>query len=344
MYWTGLTPDEARQALVNKDKSKRDKRTNLKEAVDRFIKDGDNVAVGGFVDIRQPVAVTHEMIRHGFKDLTLSYQSGGMAVDYLAGAMALDETHFSIKRMEFAYWAHESFGLSPLFRYLAENGKVELEDWSNYNMSARFKAGAMGLTFIPCRSPLGSDVLRACRARVMDCPFTGHPTVLLPASYPNVAIIHVQSADMYGNCVINGTDATCQEMAMAAEHTIVTCERIVPHRHITRRPKEINIPFFAVDAVVHVPFGAYPTNCRRYYHFNKEHIATFHALSTRLLKGHPEGLKAYYDDYIFGAHTFEDFIDHFPARKLMEEFQSEMQNYERMIGAGTSALSQLDSE
>ncbi len=330
-FWTGLTPDAARKALVNKDKSKRDKRSSLKDAVNRFIKDGDNVAIGGFVDNRQPVAATFEMIRHGFKDLTLSYQSGGMAIDYLAGAMALRPDHFSIKRMEFAYWAHESFGLSPIFRYIAENGMVELEDWSNYNMSARFKAGAMGLTFIPCRSPLGSDILKKCRAKVMDCPFTGRPIILLPASYPNVAIIHVQTADMFGNCVINGTDATCQEIAMAADYTIVTCERIVPHRVITRRPKEIGIPFFAVDAVVHVPFGAYPTNCRRYYYFNKEHIATFHALGTRLRKGDPKGLAAYYDDYIFGAKGFEDFIDHFPVRKLLEEYQSEMQNFERMV-------------
>ena len=59
----------------------------LKQAVDQFIKDGDNVGIGGFVNIRQPIAITHEMVRHGFKDLTLSWQSAGMAPDYLAGAM-----------------------------------------------------------------------------------------------------------------------------------------------------------------------------------------------------------------------------------------------------------------
>ena len=45
MFWSGLMPDEARSALVNKDKSRRDKRTTLKEAVGTFIKDGDNVAI-----------------------------------------------------------------------------------------------------------------------------------------------------------------------------------------------------------------------------------------------------------------------------------------------------------
>jgi acyl CoA:acetate/3-ketoacid CoA transferase alpha subunit len=117
----------------------------LKDAVSRFIKDGDNIGIGGFVNIRQPVAITHEMVRQGFKDITLSFQSAGMAPDILAGGMIVKPDHCSIKRIELAYWAHEAFGLSPAWRYLAERGLVEFEDWSNYNMSARFEAGAMGL-------------------------------------------------------------------------------------------------------------------------------------------------------------------------------------------------------
>ena len=46
MFWTGLSPDQAREALVNKDKSMRDKRMTLKEAVSKFVKSGDNVGIG----------------------------------------------------------------------------------------------------------------------------------------------------------------------------------------------------------------------------------------------------------------------------------------------------------
>ena len=51
MFWTGLSPDEAREALVNKDKSMKDKRMTLKEAVSRFVKNGDNVGIGTFVSL-----------------------------------------------------------------------------------------------------------------------------------------------------------------------------------------------------------------------------------------------------------------------------------------------------
>jgi hypothetical protein len=71
-----------------------------------------------------------------------------MGPEILAGAMMARPEHFSFKRIELAYWGHESFGLSPAWRYLAERALIEFEDWSNYNMSARFKAGAMGLPFL----------------------------------------------------------------------------------------------------------------------------------------------------------------------------------------------------
>ena len=109
MFWTGLSPDEARAALVKKDKSMRDKRMSLKEAIDWFVKPGANVAFGGFVDIRQAIASAHELIRHGFRDLTLSFQSAGMGPDVLAGAMIARPDHCNIRRVELAYWAHEGY-------------------------------------------------------------------------------------------------------------------------------------------------------------------------------------------------------------------------------------------
>ncbi len=332
MFWTGLSPDEAREALVNKDKSQKDKRMTLKEAVSRFVKDGDNVGIGGFVDVRQPIAICHEMIRKGFKDLTLSFQSAGMAPEYFAGAMMLNPDKFSIKRIELAYWGHEAFGLAPAWRYLAERGMIEIEDWSNYNMSARFKAGSMGLPFIPTRGPLGGDVKRTSRTKIINCPFTDRPIALLPASNPDVALIHVQAADMYGNCIIRGTDCTCAEIAMASAHTIVTCEQLVSHELLTRNPKDIMIPFAAVDAVIEVPYGAYPGACRRHYWFDGAHIRKFLGLIAPIAKGgSPDALQAYYDEYIYGVENFEDFLQKVGVKQLLAVKAAEYDNCERLV-------------
>ncbi len=331
MFWTGLSPDEARKALVNKDKSMRDKTMSLKEAVDTFIKDGDNIGIGGFVDIRQPVAITHEMIRHGFKDLTLSFQSAGLAPDYLGAAMMVNPDHFSIKRIELAYWAHEAFGLAPMFRYLAERGMIEIEDWSNANMSARFKAGAIGIPFIPTRGPLAGDVARSNRTKIIDCPFTGRPIGLLPASNPDVAIIHVNAADKYGNAIIRGSECTCPEISMASARTIITCEQLVSHELVTSMPKDIAIPFPGVDAVIEVPFGAYPGACRRHYYYNKEHIADLHRATGPACKTDDLGpLKEYCDKYIFGVDDFTGFLELFGVTELLRAKKLEAENCERL--------------
>ncbi|MDD2420751.1 MAG: CoA transferase subunit A [Heliobacteriaceae bacterium] len=316
MYWTGLSPDEARQYLANKDKSKKDKRMTLKAAVEKFVNDGDNIGIGGFVNARQPIAIVHEIIRQGRKDLILSFQSAGLAPEYLAGAMAIDPDHLSIKRMELAYFAHEAFGISPLLRYLTENSLVELEDWSNYNMSARFKAASIGLPFIPCRSPLGSDMLQTNRAKVITCPFTERPIMLLPASHPNVALIHVQEADIYGNCRIQGPLYTCPEIAMAAANIIVTCDRLIEYDEMTRYPNRISLPYFAVDAVIEVPFGSYPGNCNGIHYFDEQHIQEFRGLCEKARKGDKAGLKEYYDKYIFGVKNTTEFVNQLPLSQI----------------------------
>lgn len=331
MFWTGLSPDEAREVLVNKDKSMRDKRMTLKEAVSKFVKNGDNVGIGGFVNVRQPVAICHEMVRQGFKDLTLSWQSAGLAPELLAGAMILNPNKFSIKRIELAYWGHEAFGLSPSWRYLAERGMLEIEDWSNYNMSARFKAGAMGLPFIPSRSPLGGDIKNTSRTKIINCPFTERPIGLLPASNPNVGLLHVQAADKYGNCIIRGTDATCAEIAMASAHTIVTCEQLVSHELLTTNPKDIMIPFAAVDAVIEVPYGAYPGACRRHYWFDGDHTRKFLACISPMCKGGaPDALQAYYDEYIYGVENFGEFLQKVGVNQLMAVKTAEAHHCERL--------------
>lgn len=300
----------------------------LAAAVNTFIKDGAALGIGGFVNSRQPLAIVHEIIRQGRQDLTLMFQSAGLAPELLAGAMALRPGYVSIKRMELAYFAHEYAGISPLFRHLAENQLVEIEDWSNYNMSARFKAGAMGVPFLPTRSPLGSDVMRSNRSITMPCPFTGRPVGLVPAAHPDVALIHVQEADLYGNCRIQGQLFTCPELAMAAGHTIVTCERLVEEDVITNHPTQTSIPFFAVDAVVEAPFGAFPGMCHDYYYYGQEHMTDFIQAANHLRQGDQMPLKKYYQKYIIGVNNFDDFISQIPYQQLKHSQQMEGRSLE----------------
>src|SRR5207249_1200836 len=166
----------------------------------------------------------------------------------------------------------EARGLSPHARRVLESGEVECTEWSNYTLALRFKAAAMGLPFLPCRSLVGADTFVRSAAKTIACPFTGEPLTAVPALYPDVAAIHVHEADCYGNCRIRGTSVADLDIARAAKRLIITCERLIPNDDIRREPTQTVIPFFCVDAVCEVPYGSYPGNMPYEYFSDEAHL------------------------------------------------------------------------
>ncbi len=317
-FW-GPTPREARKAAVAKKKGLHDKRTTLKEAVAKHVKDGMNLGIGGFVNTRVPMACVHEIIRHGVKDLTLSFQSISMCAELIAGASIAFPDHVSLKRVELAWWGYEVIGIAPLFRYLLSREELEVDDYTNFGMSVRFKAGAMGIPFIPIKDHGGSDMEITNRGKLVTCPFSGDSTYILPACNPDLAIIHVNACDMYGNARIFGALCTCPEIAQAACHTILTTERVIPTESIRQHPNMTEIPFPVVDAVVEQPFGSYPGACYGDYWFDMPEFLEFRKASDEFRKtGNKDNLKAYFDKYIFGCETFDDFLATRPYSKFKE--------------------------
>ncbi|ABK16827.1 CoA transferase subunit A [Syntrophobacter fumaroxidans] len=263
--WWGPSPEQARKVMVHKSKALSDKRTTIKDAVNKYVKDGINIAIGGFVNTRPPVAFIHEIIRHGAKDLTLSFQSNSICPELLAGAMLLYPDHLSIKRVELAWWGYEVIGIAPLFRHLCANGMIRIDDYTNYGMSARFKAAAMGLEFLPVRDHGGADMELVNRGMMVESPFSGKNCYLVPACYPDVGLLNVTAADMHGNCRIFGAHCTCPEIAMAAAHTLVTCEQLISNENIRTYPNLTEIPYTAVDAVIEQRFASFPGACYGFY-------------------------------------------------------------------------------
>lgn len=280
-----------------------DKTTTLGEAVRRFVKDGSHISIGGFTINRNPMAAVYEIIRQGRRDLHLYAHSNGQGVDELIGSGC-------IARLEIAYGGNGLFASTCIrFKKAVQAGSIQVEDYSNYQMSLRFLAGAMGVPFLPTRSGLGTDIvarwgfpaaLRRDEAKipdqklwVLDNPFTGHTdarqVVLVPAIQTDVAIIHVQQADCHGTARIKGLPFVDVEQAKASTHLIVTCEELVAPGELRDNPDLNQIPPFIVDAVVHVPHGAYPTACLGHYDYDPVFLKRYAALAAD---------DAAYSDYI----------------------------------------------
>jgi phosphonate C-P lyase system protein PhnG len=129
------------------------KRMSLKEAIARFVPDGAHLSIGGFTINRNPMAAVYEINRQQKRRLHLYAHSNGQGVDELIGAGCVDA-------IEIAYAGSGRFAPTCIrFRKAVESGCLKVEDYSNYQMTLRFMAGAMGVPFLPTRSSLGSDIV-----------------------------------------------------------------------------------------------------------------------------------------------------------------------------------------
>jgi 3-oxoacid CoA-transferase subunit A/glutaconate CoA-transferase subunit A len=226
-----------------------------------------------------------------------------------------------VSRVEVAYaFGHELRGLSPCGRRAVESGQVKVVgELSNASYQWRFLAASMGVPFIPVRSMLGTDTLKYSSARVMDDPWSGKPVCLVPACYPDVSLFHVHRCDRFGNAQIDGIRVEDVELARASRRLIITTEKIIEHEVIQAQPWETLIPFYLVDAVVEVPFGAHPTEMPISYSFDEEHIAHWLEVSQTEV-----GTRAYFDQFVFGVPDFAAYIEKVGGEKRMKQLQEIM--------------------
>ena len=301
--------------MMLKDSS--NKEMSLSQAIKGFVNDGSHISIGGFTINRNPMAAVYELIRQKKRDLHLYAHSNGQGVDELVGAGV-------ISRLEIAYGGNGRFAPTCIrFKKAVQEGAIAVEDYSNFQMTLRFLAGALGVPFLPTRSGMGSDILARWgfsqetrssnpkmpdkKAVVMDNPFGDWAetakVVLVPAIQPDVTIIHAQKAATDGTVRINGLPFTDVEQAKAAEHVIVTCEELVAPDDLRDNADLNTLPPFCVDAVCHVPLGAYPTACYKYYDYDPKYLKDYAAFARK-----EDAFQNYIEKYIFGTESHERFL------------------------------------
>jgi len=291
-----------------------DKLMGLGEAVSRFVKDGCQMAIGGFTITRNPMAVAYEIVRQRVKEIHLVCHSHGQALDVLIGAGC-------VKRLEIAYGGNGRYAPTCVrFKKAVQRSEIEFEDYSNYQMSLRFLAGALGMPFMPTKSGLGSDLMNYegfspdirkeekvanKKYAKMENPFSEEKdeVVLLPALTPDVTILHTQYVGDDGTVRIKGLTFADIEQAKAADKVIVTCEEIVPRSFIRTDPDQNSLPPFFVDAIVKIPYGAHPTACYSFYDYDPKHLNLY-----RKMAEDDNLFGEYLDEWVYGVSSWEDYL------------------------------------
>lgn len=268
-----------------------EKLMSMTEAVARFVKDGEILVIEGFTHLIC-FAAAHEIIRQKKRNLTACRLTPDLIYDQLVAAGCVKKLVFS--------WAGNP-GVGSLFglRRAVEEGlprPVAVEEYTHFGMVARFMAGASHLPFMHLQTFAGSDLPRKNRKiKFINCPYTKKKLATVPALNPDLAVIHVQRADSFGNAQIWGLMGVQREAAFASAKVIIVAEELVETSLIRRDPNRTLIPGMIVDAVVIEPFACHPSYALGYYGRDNE----FYVQWARISK-EKQSLDRYLTEWVYG--------------------------------------------
>ena len=249
---------------------------SLHDAVAKYVQSGDQISFGGFTTNKKPMAAVREILRQGQTDFTVWAGPAGGDWDMMIG-------EGRVKAYINCYTANSGYtNVSRRFRAAIEAGKLTYEDYSQDVLMLQLHAASLGLPFLPVKLMSGSglckfwgiseetrktlDKVDNLKFAYVENPFNpGETVVAVPVPKLDTAVIHVQKASPDGTCIIEGDEFHDVDIAVAAKKVIVTCEELVSDEWIRRDPSVTSVFGECVSAVVHVPFGAWPSQCYNYY-------------------------------------------------------------------------------
>lgn len=296
---------------------------SLKDAISKYVEDGDVISFGGFTTNRKPYAAVYEILRQGQKDFIAEAGPAGGDWDLLIGE---DRVLAYIN----CYTANSGYtNVSRRFRKHIEEGKLLYEDYSQDVEMLRLHAASLGLPYLPVKLMMGTGltdkwgISREQRAKIdklpnekfveVENPFKkGDKVIACPVPEIDTAIIHVQMASPDGTCRIIGDEFHDVDIAVAARKTIVTCEELVSNEYIRRDPTKNSIPAFCVDAVVHVPFGAHPSQCYDYYDYDGDFFKHYNIVSKT-----EEDFKEFVKEWVYDIEDHDAYLNKLGATRLL---------------------------
>jgi len=277
-----------------------------KEAVSRFVHDGDSVITGNYTE-SLPYSLIFEIIRQKKRGLTYYSQSGIADAEFLVAGDCVEKvcTAFLHK------WGGRAAG-GMVERY-QRAGKIQVEDYSNFTYNARLAAGAYGYSFMPVLPAImDSDVFKVRgymgdeKFGVVQCPFTKRDIPVVPAANPDVCLLHVQRADKHGNAQHWGGLGSTVHACLASKRIIVTCEELVDYDIIKSSPHHTIVPGFRVSAVIEEPYGCHPSELPGYRNPDSVMLSLINAALAS-----PAGLAPMLDQWVYKLPDRAAYIQHY---------------------------------
>ncbi|WP_278923366.1 MULTISPECIES: CoA transferase subunit A [Pseudophaeobacter] len=192
-----------------------DKSCKIASAIAK-IKPGDRVMIGGFGVPGTPMTLIQALVDHGADNLTIIKNDAnepGMGIDHLlqSGQVSrLITTHL---------------GLNTHAISLMNTGQIEVEFNAQGILAERIRAGGAGIGAVLSDIGIGTEL--AVGKQVVE--IAGKPHLVETALRADVALIHADRADIFGNLAYVATAQNFNPlMAMAADCVIAETETLLP--------------------------------------------------------------------------------------------------------------------
>lgn len=256
------------------------------------LRSGMTIGIGGFGSRRKPMALVRAIAASDVADLTVvSY--GGPDVGLLIAAG-------KVSRLVTGFVTLDSIPLEPHFRLARQGGRIKLTELDEGMLHWALLAAAHRLPFLPMRAGLGSDVMRVNRhIRTVRSPYAdGEEFAAVPALRLDVALVHMNRADLRGNGQYLGPDPYFDDLyCRAADRAFMSCERIVPTADLMADAplQSLLINRSMVSGVVETPNGAHFTSCVPDYGRDEEFQAEYAAAAAD-----PERWRQFHATYLAG--------------------------------------------
>ena len=261
------------------------------------IEDGMTVGIGGWGSRRKPMALVRAILRSDLKDLTI--------VSYAGPDVGLLLQSGQASRVVYAFATLDSIPLEPLFSRARQEATATFREWDEGMFQTGLRAAAQRLPFLPMRAGLGSAVLENDPTlRTVTSPYDGpggapEELVAVPALELDVALVHLNRADRFGNAQYLGPDPYFDDLfCMAAREAYVSTEQIIDTAGLTvdAALQTLLINRSMVTGVVETPNGAHFTTCSPTYE-RDERFQKAYATAART----PEDWAAFEQQFLSGS-------------------------------------------
>ena len=179
--------------------------------------DGISVMIGGFGDAGRPAYLLKALLDSGIKDLHfISNNAGdgdtGLGAFYHAGR---------VRKLSCSF---PRGSVAPLMEKLIRAGEFELEVMPQGTLAERIRAAGAGIPAFFTPTSYGTLIAEGKETRDFD----GRGHVLETALHADVALIHAEQADRFGNLTFRHLARNFSPlMASAAKRTIVEADHLV---------------------------------------------------------------------------------------------------------------------